>query len=106
MSSLLLRKSSYISLLLLPIIVVILSITATTRLGPHGTVYRGVLLRQSSREGDKVNNRTLANLSHGPPQEVEAIRLALQHQDALAVLRPFPTAPRHAGRSVGAVWVL
>jgi hypothetical protein len=83
-----------------------MSITETTRPGPHGPVYRCVLLRQSYREGDKVNHRTLANLSHCPPQEGEAIRLALQHKDDLAVLRPFPTAPRHDGRSVGAVWVI
>src|SRR6266851_3509658 len=83
-----------------------MSITETTRPGPNGTVYRCVLLRQSSREGDKVKNRTLANLSHCPPQEVEAIRLALQHKDDLAVLSTFHTAPMHEGRSVGAVWVI
>jgi len=81
-------------------------ITETTRPGPNGTVYRCVLLRQSYREGDKVKNRTLANLSHCPPQEVEAIRLALQHKDDLAVLSTFHTAPMHEGRSVGAVWVI
>src|SRR5262250_599372 len=81
-------------------------LTETTRPGPNGTVYRCVLLRQSYREGGKVKNRTLANLSPCTPQEVEAIRLALQHKDDLAVLRPFYTAPMREGRSVGAVWVI
>jgi hypothetical protein len=81
-------------------------ITETTRPGPNGTVYRCVLLRQSYREGGKVKNRTLANLSHCTPQEVEAIRVALQHKDDLAVLGTIQQAPLQEGRSVGAVWVL
>ena len=81
-------------------------ITETVRTAPNGTTYRCVLLRQSSREGSTVKNRTIANLSHCPPQEVAAIRLALQHQDALAVLGTLHEAPLHEGRSVGAVWVI
>jgi Transposase DDE domain len=81
-------------------------LTETTRPGPNGTVYRCVLLRQSYREGGTVKNRTLANLSHCSPQEVEAIRMALQHKDDLAVLGTFQNAPMQEGRSVGAVWVL
>ena len=81
-------------------------LTETTRPGSKGTVYRCVLLRQSYREGGKVKNRTLANLSHCTPQEVEAIRVALQHKDDLAVLGTLPHAPMQEGRSVGAVWVL
>jgi len=83
-----------------------MSITETTRPGPNGSVYRCVLLRQSSRAGGQVTNRTRANLSHCTPQEIEAIRLALPHKDALAVLSPWPKAPRQAGRSGGAVWVI
>jgi hypothetical protein len=81
-------------------------IPETTRPGPNGTVYRCVLLRQSSREGGTGKNRTRANLSHGPAQAVEAIRLALHPKDDLALLGPFQHAPMHAGRSVGAGWVL
>ena len=81
-------------------------ITETTRPGPNDTVYRCVLLRQSYREGGKVKNRTLANLSHCTPQEVEAIRVALQHKDDLAILGTLQTAPIQEGRSVGAVWVI
>ena len=32
------------------------------------------LLRESYREGKKVKNRTLANLSHLPPEQIEALR--------------------------------
>jgi hypothetical protein len=81
-------------------------LTEPTRPGPNGTVYRCVLLRQSYREGGKVKNRTLAHLSHCSPQEVEAIRVALQHKDDLAVLGTLPHAPLQEGRSVGAVWVI
>lgn len=81
-------------------------LTETSRLGPNGTVYRCVLLRQAYREGGKVKNRTLANLSHCTPQEVAAIRLALHHKDDLAVLGTLQSAPLQEGRSVGAVWVI
>ncbi len=37
-----------------------------------------VLLRESYREGGKVKNRTLANLSHWPEHKVETLRLALK----------------------------
>lgn len=37
-----------------------------------------ILLRESYREGGKVKNRTLANLTKWPPQVVEAMRVALK----------------------------
>jgi hypothetical protein len=37
-----------------------------------------VLLRESYRDGDKVKNRTLANLSKWPPEKVEALRAVLR----------------------------
>jgi len=37
-----------------------------------------MLLRQSFREHGKVRNRTLANLSHWPPEQVEALRRVLK----------------------------
>jgi len=79
-------------------------IIETTRLGPNGTVYRCVLLRQSYREGDTVKNRTSANLSHCTPQEIEALRLALRYKDDLAVLGAIRTAwELQEGPAVGAV---
>jgi hypothetical protein len=82
-------------------------LTKTTRLGANGTTYRCVLLRQSSREGGQVKNRTIANLSHCTPQEVTAIRLALQYKDNLTVLSTLKDASEmQEGRSRGAVWVM
>jgi DDE family transposase len=37
-----------------------------------------ILLRESYREGGKVKNRTLANLSHWPPEKVEALQAVLR----------------------------
>ena len=82
-------------------------ITETIRTGANGTSYRCVLLRQSYREGGQVKNRTIANLSHCPSQEVTAIRLALQYKDDLTVLSTLQDATElQEGRSVGAVWVI
>lgn len=81
--------------------------TETTRTGANGTSYRCVLLRQSYREGGQVKNRTIANLSHCTPQEVTAIRLALQYKDDLSVLNTLKDATAmQEGRSIGAVWVI
>ena len=82
-------------------------IVETTRPGPNGTVYRCVLLRRTYRDGDKVKNRTIANLSRCTPQEIEALRLALRYKDDLAVLGSVRTALElHEGLSVGAVCTL
>src|ERR1700739_894093 len=37
-----------------------------------------VLLREAWREGGKVKNRTLANISHWPPEQIEALRQVLK----------------------------
>ena len=37
-----------------------------------------ILLREGFREGGKVKNRTLANLSKLPPEAIEAIRRVLK----------------------------
>jgi hypothetical protein len=84
-----------------------MSLTETTRTGPNGTTSRCVLLRQSYREGGEVKNRTIAHLSHCPPEEVAAIRLALQQKDDLTVLGTVKDVTEIAeGRSVGAVWTV
>src|SRR5579863_10747149 len=49
----------------------------TTRREYRGRVYVTHLLRRSYREGGKVKNETLANLSHLPPELIELIRGAL-----------------------------
>jgi hypothetical protein len=58
--------------------------------------YHSTLLRQSYREGDKVKNRTLANLSALPTAAIEAIRRTLAGEElipareALTIARSWP----------------
>ena len=55
--------------------------SSVTRL--NGKDYQRHLLRETYREDGKVKHRTLANLTHCKPEEVEAIRLALRHKGDL-----------------------
>src|SRR6266545_2541329 len=52
----------------------------TTRREYKGKTYSSHLLRRSYREGDKVKNETVGNLSHLPDHVVELIRLSLKGQ--------------------------
>jgi hypothetical protein len=45
-----------------------------------------ILLRESYREGSRVKTRTLANLSHWPPAQIEALRSVLRGATSVAVL--------------------
>ncbi|MDQ6775040.1 MAG: IS1634 family transposase, partial [Actinomycetota bacterium] len=69
-------------------------VTSERRAGE--AVYRSTLLRRSYREGGKVKKETLANLSHLPPEAVEAIRRVLRGeslmnaQDAFEIERSLP----------------
>ena len=49
----------------------------TTRRHYKGKVYETTLLRRSYREGGKVRNETVGNLSHLPPEVIAAIRALL-----------------------------
>ena len=50
---------------------------STTRRHYKGKVYETTLLRRSYREGGKVRNETVGNLSHLPPEIIAAIRAML-----------------------------
>ena len=50
---------------------------STTRRHYKGKVYETTLLRRSYREGGKVHNETVGNLSHLPPEIIAAIRAML-----------------------------
>jgi len=55
----------------------------------------------------KVKHRTIANLSHCPHQEIEAIRLALKHKANLTDLASLKDSLEiEQGLSIGAVFVL
>jgi len=72
----------------------------------NGKVYESVWLRHSYREGRKVRKRSIANLTHYPPEEVAAIELALKHKGDLAVLGSLKGVRIEEGLSVGAVWTV
>lgn len=63
---------------------------------PNRSSRPAVLLRESYREGDKVKNRTLANLSDWPAEQVEALRAALRGEklvpagEGLEIVRSLP----------------
>jgi hypothetical protein len=53
------------------------------------------LLRESYREGTKVKNRTLANLSDWPAEQIETLRAALRgeklvQREGLKIVRALP----------------
>jgi hypothetical protein len=62
------------------------------------------LLRHSYRQGGKVQKRTIANLTHCPPEDVAAIELALEHKHDLSALGSLQDVQLQEGLSVGAVW--
>ena len=45
---------------------------------PNRSSRPAILLRESVREGRRVKNRTLANLSHWPPEQIETLQAALR----------------------------
>jgi transposase len=82
-------------------------ITEVISASKTGKTYRSILLRESYRKNGKVKNRTLANLSKCKPQEIAAIRLALEHKDDLTVLASLKDSVElHEGPTVGAVWTV
>src|SRR3990172_3072394 len=52
----------------------------TTKREYKGKTYSSHLLRRSYREGDKVKNETVGNLSHLPDRVIEIIRQSLKGQ--------------------------
>lgn len=74
--------------------------------------YEQILLRESYRKPgaprSKVKHRTLLNLTHHDPKEIEAIELGLKHKNDLDKLRAAAgnEIRLKQGKSVGAVWVL
>ena len=87
----------------------------------NGKSYTRTLLRETYRDAGKIKHRTIANISHCRPEEIEAIRLALRHKGELAGMMatpaPVPGLPSAStadevsvalkqGVSVGAVWLL
>jgi len=55
---------------------------------PNRTSPPAILLRESFRLNGKVKNRTLANLTHWPPQQVEALRAVLKGSTSVGLSLP------------------
>jgi len=72
----------------------------------NGKTYLSILLRHSYRENGKVCKRTIANLTHYPPQDVRAIELALKYKGDLGALGSLKEIQLKEGLSVGAVWAV
>jgi len=72
----------------------------------NGRSYVTILLRHSYRQDGKVQKRTIANLTHCPPEDVAAIELALEHKHDLWALGCLKDVQLQEGLSVGAVWVV
>ncbi len=62
-------------------------VTTTRRY--KGRTYKNHLLRRSYREGDKVKNETVGNLSHLPEEIIELIRRALRGESFIAADEAF-----------------
>jgi transposase len=56
---------------------------------PNRSSPPAVLLRESFRENGKVHNRTLANISHWPPAQIDALRGVLKGATAVGSLADF-----------------
>jgi len=61
----------------------------TTRRRSGEAEYNATLLRRSYREDGKVKKETLANLSHLPPEAIDAIRRVLRGETLMAVKDAF-----------------
>jgi transposase len=68
--------------------------------------HRCTLLREAYREDGKNKNRTIANLTHCDPKEVEALRLALKYKHDLTELASLKDVALRQGTSIGAVWLI
>ncbi len=79
----------------------------TSRITRGGKTYTRHLLRESYRANGKVLHRTIANVSHCSEAEIEAMRLALRHKEALEQLGTIQDAVTlKQGVSFGAVWTV
>jgi len=79
----------------------------TSHITRGGKTYTRHLLRESYRANGKVLHRTIANVSHCSAAEIEAMRLALRHKEALEHLGTSQDAiTLKQGVSFGAVWTV
>jgi hypothetical protein len=75
----------------------------TTRRSYKGREYRTHLLRRSYRDGDRVRNETLGNLSHLPEDLIDVIRRSLKGEQFVSVEQAFEITASRAHGHVNAV---
>src|SRR5919109_2905824 len=79
----------------------------TSHITRGGKTYTRHLLRESYRANGQVLHRTIAHVSHCAAAEIEAMRLALRHKEALEHLGTIQDAiTLKQGVSFGAVWTV
>ena len=78
----------------------------TTRRQYKDKVYETTLLRRSYREGGKVKNETLANLSHLPKATIELVRASLAGKDFVEAGEGFEVERALPHGAVAAVWAM
>lgn len=78
----------------------------TTRRHYKGRTYETHLLRRSFREGGKVRNETLANLSHLPAEVIELVRRSLRGERFVAGADAFDIDRSLPHGHVAAVWAM
>ena len=78
----------------------------TTRRQYKNKVYETHLLRRSYRQDGKVKNETLANLSHLPPETVEAVRASLAGKTLVEAGSGWEVERSLAHGHVAAVWAM
>lgn len=80
-------------------------VAKSTSRSSSGKVYESILLRESYREGGKVKNRTIANLSKSPKNEIEAIKFALDNKNNPKI-SSYDSIQLTQGKSVGGIFIL
>lgn len=75
-------------------------------LSKNGKSYASILLRESYREDGKVKKRLLANLTHCPTQQIDAIEWALKNAARIEELASQGAVRLREGKSIGAVWAV
>lgn len=88
--------------------VITMHVDSSTVRTTSGKTYTRHLIRQAYRdEQGRPRQRTIANISKCSPQEIAAIKLALQHKgDLTALLSAKQDFAVEQGLSIGAVWTL
>lgn len=80
-------------------------IAKSTSKSASGKVYQSILLRESYREGSRVRNRTIANLTKCSPSDIHAIEMALKHKSTPQVFSE-NSFEITQGRSIGSIYAL